>query len=479
MASSSTTNVWHNQWATQNALSRRNNFPLNTIRALLANGQALLGSFGVYSGFDGPATGGFVTNLAETNGRGGHVIDITGFISNDTLHSRLPSAPTGAGGGYFIIKNSWGCGAADAGYYYLPVDYVTKVFSDLSKLDIGTARSNRWKTEVQQGKGTAAPTLKITAPTSASSGDLLFPFYTNFQKNVTFTARADDATDGQDFTASIDWFSQKRGKLGTGRSITVNMANSGSSDTVTAKVKDSDGNPAEVSLQVADTYPIVSINFPSSGTSLFTKTAYTLSGSAEQFLGGNNKALPCSALSWTSSKAGEGPWSGCAPSATFSSVGARTLSASYTLDGRVGTQSVTVQVSDAIPPVTKPDVVVTITKPSFPFSDGTYNSTLEVAFAAKVSVDGKTAQCSLLKWYRYAVTAKSRTLDAVVAPGPVTPGPVIGPIITPIILPVGYGCNPTLNIPVGKWKIEAFYDDGNGASGSAFGEVTIIQKIIG
>ena len=341
---------------------------------------------------------------------------------------------------------------------------MTKFFSGLHKLDIGSARSNRWKTEVQQGKGTAAPALKITAPTSALSGDLLFPFYTNFKKNITFTARADDANDGQDFTDAIEWYSLKRGKIGAGRSVNVSMNDSGSNDTVTAKVKDSDGNPAEVSLALADTYPIVSIAFPSSGTALFTKTDYLLSASAVQFLGGKgqDKALPCNALSWTSSKAGEGPWSGCAPSATFSSAGARTLTASYTLDGRTDSQSVTVQVSEAVPPVTKPVAVVTITAPKLSFSEGTYGDWLNVAFAAKVEVNGKPAQCALLKWYRRAAT----------------PPVVIGPVI-PILLPAGYGCAPTLKIPVGQWNIEAYYNDGNGANDSAFGSVTVIQKIVG
>lgn len=42
--------------------------------------------------------------------RGGHAVLITGLIDN----TQLPAgAPPGSGGGYFIIKNSWGCGYGD------------------------------------------------------------------------------------------------------------------------------------------------------------------------------------------------------------------------------------------------------------------------------------------------------------------------------------------------------------------------------
>jgi hypothetical protein len=51
---------------------------------------------------------------------GGHAVLVTGFIDNADLPA---SAPAGSGGGYLIIKNSWGC-FADGGYVYLPYDWV-------------------------------------------------------------------------------------------------------------------------------------------------------------------------------------------------------------------------------------------------------------------------------------------------------------------------------------------------------------------
>ena len=61
-----------------------------------------------------------------TTDAGGHNIHVVGYVSNADLAANLltATAPPGSGGGYFILKNSWGPCAGDAGYYYMPVDYV-------------------------------------------------------------------------------------------------------------------------------------------------------------------------------------------------------------------------------------------------------------------------------------------------------------------------------------------------------------------
>ncbi len=55
---------------------------------------------------------------------GGHEVHVVGYISNSDLAKILPGVPGGAGGGYFIIKNSWGACYGDAGYAYMPVAYL-------------------------------------------------------------------------------------------------------------------------------------------------------------------------------------------------------------------------------------------------------------------------------------------------------------------------------------------------------------------
>jgi hypothetical protein len=52
---------------------------------------------------------------------GGHAVLVTGFVDNTDLPA---GAPAGSGGGYLIIKNSWGNCYGDAGYAYLPYDWV-------------------------------------------------------------------------------------------------------------------------------------------------------------------------------------------------------------------------------------------------------------------------------------------------------------------------------------------------------------------
>jgi C1A family cysteine protease len=53
--------------------------------------------------------------------RGGHAVLVNGLVDN----TQLPAgAPPGSGGGYLIIKNSWSNCYGDAGYAYLPYDWV-------------------------------------------------------------------------------------------------------------------------------------------------------------------------------------------------------------------------------------------------------------------------------------------------------------------------------------------------------------------
>jgi hypothetical protein len=157
-------------------------FNINQYRALLASGVSLIASFPVYEGFRAAPATGIVSdysmqmrnakNVLVDGTYGGHLVQIVGFITNEQLS--FPGAAPGnvGGGGYFIIRNSWGC-AADGGYFYVPADYVSSRFSTLEALDFDGRRSTRWNDEqVTPGgttglaidpKGSAAVDLRVAS----------------------------------------------------------------------------------------------------------------------------------------------------------------------------------------------------------------------------------------------------------------------------------------------------------------------------
>ncbi|GGJ32989.1 C1 family peptidase [Deinococcus roseus] len=90
-------------------------------------GNSVVASMGVMPGFDGADANGFGYTRplnVKWKSRGGHAVHFTGVISNAELAAILPGAPMGAGGGYFITKNSWGACWKDGGYIYIPFDYM-------------------------------------------------------------------------------------------------------------------------------------------------------------------------------------------------------------------------------------------------------------------------------------------------------------------------------------------------------------------
>ena len=105
--------------------SATSNTAILVLRSLLSNPTLL--SIKVPPSFDAPNANGFVTDssLGQTS-RGEHVVLVTGFIGNKELQKKLPNTPLADGDGYFIVKNSWGCGYGDAGYVYLPQLWVER-----------------------------------------------------------------------------------------------------------------------------------------------------------------------------------------------------------------------------------------------------------------------------------------------------------------------------------------------------------------
>ncbi len=162
---------------------------------------------------------------------------------------------------------------------------------------------------------------------------------------VEFAGSATDYDDG-DLTASIQWFSDRDGALGSGGSI-FRILTEGD-HLITAMVNDSGGLTGYASVNItidpANTEPSVTISTPASGSSFVTADAIAFAGVASDIEDGDLGA----SLSWTSDLDGV-----IGSGATFSanlSQGAHVITASVTDSGGLsGSYTVNIQIDNSAP----------------------------------------------------------------------------------------------------------------------------------
>jgi C1A family cysteine protease len=116
------------------ALSDDKNFKINTFQRIttlfglkqaLAQGNGCVLGVAVYESFESSSaqkTGHIPIPKPNEQLLGGHALFCCGYKDDASY----------PGGGYLIVKNSWGTGFGDKGYIYLPYDYVSpKLISDI------------------------------------------------------------------------------------------------------------------------------------------------------------------------------------------------------------------------------------------------------------------------------------------------------------------------------------------------------------
>ncbi len=87
----------------------------------------------VTASFRAPNADGYVTYTPNEAVLGGHAMHVAGWVPNADLPAL---APTGSGGGYYVLKNSWGEAAGDCGYYYVPYDYLLDYGRSLTTVEV-------------------------------------------------------------------------------------------------------------------------------------------------------------------------------------------------------------------------------------------------------------------------------------------------------------------------------------------------------
>ena len=314
--------------------------PISLLRTLLAGGQPIVASLRVTDDFRGSGLGanGYLTGTSW-DVEGGHAVHVTGYVANDQLPAGLPQAP---GGGWFIVKNSWGTCYGDGGYVYIPVSWARLFFKHVVAF---------FNPDLSEVFTNTPPTLEITSPENDAS------FLLGGADAVPLRASVSDAEDGSSCCA-VAWTSDLDGPLGEGPVRDVALGTEGT-HVITAVATDSAGATARdsVTVEVVNEAPVPEILAPTPGEEVLEGVPYTVRGTATD---AGNLGFPCSGLTWTSSRSGDPfPFVGCSAQVTFETTGTRTLT--LTAEDTAGATGSTSVPFTVVPP---PTLWTAITAPS-------------------------------------------------------------------------------------------------------------------
>lgn len=332
------------------------------IKGLLQSGVPLVASFKITTSWSDVVDGYLgATNWFPGLPIGGHAVHLVAFVPNASLPANRRDS---AGGGRYVIKNSWGC-AGDNGYLYMPESWFSTQAQSVRGL------------KVKKKGGNIPPEVEIIQPKST-----VYVPYGGLFSSMTLTAQTEDPEDGVD-CCTVTWHSSVDGELGAGLSIEPLFSAPGTRViTVTAKDKNGGKSTDSVKLKVYNGAPKVSIKEPAADGATFYKDASVIfvgeATDINQF-----GAMPCSSFVWTSDQPGDPfPQTGCSVDAAFTTLGSRKLTLTVTDDqGLSATAARAIDVIQA-PPGSKPTVTIIEPKPGMLMEPDKF------AMAKATAVDG-------------------------------------------------------------------------------------------
>jgi hypothetical protein len=148
---------------------------------------------------------------------GNHAVVAVGYVKNENLPE---STPKGLGGGYVVVKNSWGC-TGDGGYYYLPVNWVKRFVQSARAVDeIETSAplpDQPMQEQLRFNYEPVPPTIHVVQP-------LITDSYVVGQQVPLTIEGADFQFDGYALNGETRWSSSIQGPIGTGASTYATLA---------------------------------------------------------------------------------------------------------------------------------------------------------------------------------------------------------------------------------------------------------------